>query len=56
MTILISLLSYHPPESKDGVAVSHGGVIIYIKDHIHYIRRHDLEPIEVGCVRIWHAW
>ena len=46
----ISLLSYHPPERKDRVADSHGGVIIYIKDHIHYVRRADLEPIGVECV------
>ena len=38
----ISLLSYHLTERNDRVADSHGGVIIYIKDHIHYIRRHDL--------------
>ena len=48
----ISLLSYHPPERKDRVADSHGGVIIYIKDHIHYVRRADLEPIGVECVWI----
>ena len=46
----ISLLSYHLPERKDRVADSHGGVIIYIKDHIHYVRRNDLEPIGVECV------
>ena len=46
----ISLLSYHLPEHKDCVADSHGGVIIHIKDHIHYVRRHDLEPIGVECV------
>ena len=34
------------------VADSHGGVIIYIKDHINYIRRHDLEPIGVECVLV----
>ena len=46
----ISLLSQHPPELKDRVADSHGGVIIYIKDHIHYVRCVDLESIEVECV------
>ena len=48
----ISLLSYHPLERKDRVADSHGGVIICIKDHIHYVRRADLEPIGVDCVWI----
>ena len=48
----ISLLSYHPLERKARVADSHGGVIIYIKDHIHYVRRADLEPIGVECVWI----
>ena len=46
----ISLLSYHLPKLKDRVADSHGGVVIYIKDHIHYVRRRDLEPIGVECV------
>ena len=46
----ISLLPYHLPEHKDCVADSHGGVIIHIKDHIHYVRRHDLEPIGVECI------
>ena len=36
----ISLLSYHLPERKDRVADSYVGVIIYIKKHIHYVRRH----------------
>ena len=30
------------PERKDFVDDSHGGVIIHIKDHIHYVRRHNL--------------
>ena len=46
----ISLLSYHLPMRKDHVADSHGGVIINMKDHILYVRRHDLEPIGVECV------
>ena len=46
----ISLLSYHLPERKNRVADNHGGVVIYIKDHKHYVRRHDLEPIGVECV------
>ena len=46
----ISLLSYHLSERKYRDADSHGGVIMYIKFHIHYVRRHDLEPIAVECV------
>ena len=46
----ISLISYHHPERKDRVADSHGGVIVYIKDSIHYVRRRDLEPNRVECI------
>ena len=35
--------SYKPPERKDRITDSHGGVAIYIKGNIHHIRRHDLE-------------
>ena len=48
----ISLLSYHPPERKYRVTDSHDGVIIYFKDHIHFVRRADLAPIEIECVWI----
>ena len=44
------LLSYNLPERKDRVADCHGGAIIYIKDHINYVRRHGPEPIAVECV------
>ena len=46
----ISLISYHQPERKDRVADNHGGVIVYIKDSIHYMRRRDLEPNGVECI------
>ena len=48
----MSLLSYHPPERKDRVTDSPDCVIIYIKDHIHFVRRADLAPIEIECVWI----
>ena len=40
----IPIISVHHPERKDRIADSHGGVIVYIKDSIHYVRRRDLEP------------
>ena len=43
------MLSNKPPERKDRVAYSHGGAIIYIKDHIHYVRHVYLEPTGVEC-------
>ena len=46
----ISLIFYHHPELKDRVADNHGGVIVYIKDSIHYVRRSDLEPNGVECI------
>ena len=46
----ISLISYHHPERKDRVVDNHGGVIVYIKDSIHYVRRRDLEPNGVECI------
>ncbi|MEW8547259.1 MAG: endonuclease/exonuclease/phosphatase family protein, partial [Candidatus Thiodiazotropha sp.] len=45
-------LSYHPPERKDRVGDSHGGVVLYVKDTLHYIRRHDLEPAGIECLWI----
>ena len=43
--------SYREPERKHRQGDSHGGVMIYIKDSIHYKRRHDLEPF--GIEGIW---
>ena len=40
----LSLQLYHKPERKDRVGDSHGGVILYVKDTLHYTRRRDLEP------------
>ena len=36
--------SYCEPERKDRPGDSHGGIMIYIKEGIHYKRREDLEP------------
>ena len=40
------------PERKDRQGDSHDGVMIYIKDSIHYKHRHDLEPNGIECVWI----
>ena len=45
------LQSYNRPERKDRVGDSHGGVILYIKEGIHYKRRKDLEIR--GIESIW---
>ncbi|MCG8047724.1 MAG: reverse transcriptase domain-containing protein [Candidatus Thiodiazotropha endolucinida] len=37
------LQSYNKPERKDQTDDSHGGVMIYVKEAIHYKRRYDLE-------------
>ena len=44
--------SYREPERKDRQGDSHGGVMLYIKDSIHYKRRHDLEPFGLECIWI----
>ena len=45
--------SYGEPVRKDRQSDTHGGgVMIYIKDSIHYKRRPDLEPIGIECIWI----
>ena len=41
------------PERKDRSDDNHGGVIIYVKNHICYKRRLDLEPNGIECTCIW---
>ena len=40
------------PERKDRVGDAHGGVMIYVKEYIHYRRRRDLEPRGIECIWI----
>ena len=47
----LMLRSYNTPERKDRHGDPHGGVIIYVKEGIHYKRRHDLELR--GIESIW---
>ena len=44
--------SYSKPERKDRVGDAHGGVMIYVKEYIHYRRRCDLEPRGIECIWI----
>ena len=44
--------SYQIPERKDRVGDNHGGVMLYVKESIHYTRRNDLEPIGTECLWI----
>lgn len=46
------LHSFHKPERKDRIGDSHGGVIVYIKDILHYKRRPDLEINRLECIWI----
>ena len=41
-----------PPERKDRARDHHGGVMIYVKDSMHYTRRNDLEPLNIECIWI----
>ena len=36
--------NFKPPERKDRARDHHGGVMIYVKDSVHYTRRNDLDP------------
>ena len=51
-TSYIRLQSFNSPERKDRVGDSHGGVIIYVKEGLHYRRRQDLEPRGIECIWI----
>ena len=44
--------NFKPPERKDRARDHHGGVMIYVKDSVHYIRRNDLEPLNIECIWI----
>ena len=46
----LRVATYQTPERKDRNENPHGGVLIYIKDNIHYIRRHDLEIPGTECI------
>ena len=47
----LTIDSYKIPERKDRPGDSHGGVILYVKNNIHYTRRHVLELR--GVESIW---
>ena len=47
----LTINSYRIPECKDRPGDSHGGVIIYVKNSIHYTRRQELELR--GVESIW---
>lgn len=44
--------SFYPPERKDRAGDSHGGVMLYVKDSLYYLRRRDLEPRGIECLWI----
>ena len=44
--------NFKPPERKDRARDHHGGVMIYVKDSVHYTRRNDLEPLNIECIWI----
>ena len=45
-------VSFNNPEREDRVDDRHGGVILYVKEAIHYYRRQDLEPRGTECIWI----
>ena len=47
----LHIQSFNKPERKDRVGDSHGGVLVYVKENIHYRQRHDLENL--GLKNIW---
>ena len=44
--------SLYPPERKDRNSNPYGGVLVYVKDLLSYVRRDDLDMNEVECVWI----
>ena len=44
--------SFNKPERKDRPADSHGGVMVYVKEGLHYKRTQDLEPNRTECILI----
>ena len=44
--------SFNNPERENRVDDRHGGVILYVKEAIHYYRRQDLEPRGTECIWI----
>ena len=48
----VRLQSFNSPERKGRVGDSHGGVIIYVKEGLHYRRWQDLEPRGIECIWI----
>lgn len=48
----LMLPSYSCPERKDRICDTHGGVILYVRENLHYKRRYDLELNRVECIWI----
>ncbi|MCG8049353.1 MAG: reverse transcriptase domain-containing protein [Candidatus Thiodiazotropha endolucinida] len=48
----LMLQSYNTPERKDREGDSHGGLILYVKEGVHYKRRTDLELRNIECIWI----
>ena len=44
--------NFKAPERKDRARDHHGGVMLYVKDSVHYTRRNDLEPLNIECIWI----
>ena len=51
-TIDLLIPNFKPPERKDRTRDHHGDVMIYVNDLVHYIRRNDLEPLNIECIWI----
>ena len=44
--------NFKSPERKDRVRDHGGGVMIYVKDSVHYTRRINLETLNIECIWI----
>jgi len=47
---IIYIPSFHKPVRKDRVGDNRGGVLVYVKDCIHFKRRVDLELGRLECI------
>ena len=48
----LHIQTFREHERKNTVGDSHCGVVLYVKENVHYRRRLDLEPRVVECILI----
>ena len=50
LSLDLHIQTFREPECKYRLGDSHGGVVIYVKENVHYRRRLDLESRGVECI------